>query len=146
MKLQISLVAIAATVLGIAACAAPADEQGEAGESLGQTSQELCRIGTCDTKRWGGLTSSSGGVFDPGTGGGGTTSGDTGGQTFSCTPIGKECIDPGYRRLSCSPSNPNDCVCMIGCGGSGWPYGTFNPCPSWTPRYTCNSLGSCRCY
>ncbi len=145
MKLQTSVFAAAAVALGIVACAAPAEEQ-ERDEETGTTSQALCRFPPC-TKlgggTWGGLASS--GTLDPGTGG--SSSGGSGtGETFSCTPVGKRCTDPDYRRLACNPYDANDCVCMIGCGGGGWPYGTFNPCPSWSPRYTCNSLGSCRCY
>ncbi|MBX3208764.1 MAG: hypothetical protein KF764_27275 [Labilithrix sp.] len=75
------------------------------------------------------------GVLDPGTP-----------ATFTCKGTGKYCVDPGYLRLACNPANSNECVCMQGCGGGGWPYGTYNACPITTPRYGCNALGTCRCF
>lgn len=137
MKLSTTLFASAAVILGIAACAAPSSDEGD---ETASTTQALCRRGTCDARVGGGSSSgrwSSSGLVaqdDP--------------PSFSCVraPGAKNCLDPGYLALSCNPQNKNECVCIQGCGGGGWPYGTFNPCPSFAPRYVCNAYGSCRCY
>lgn len=138
MNLATTLIASAAVLLGIGACAAPADEDGE---DIGSTQQALCRRGTCDVPPF--PPGSSGGVLAPI---GGNTLDPGTPATFTCKGTGKNCLDPGYLTLSCNPENANDCVCMQGCGGGGWSFGTYNGCPLATHRYGCNALGSCRCY
>lgn len=143
MKLS-SVLAFTAVVLGVTACAVgPADEQGE---NTGTTQEALClNYPDCVVKtggsKWGGLTSSSGGMLDPGTStssSGGTT------QTFTCNGKASLCLDPDNHYLSCN-ADRTSCVCMSGCGGGGWPYGTYNPC-LWGRTYTCTAWGTCSCY
>ncbi len=130
MKLSTILATSAAVLLGVAACAAPADEHESPGEDIDSTSQAL-------SPRHPGASSglTSGGFFEP----------PPSYPTFSCVSTGKDCSNPNYKWLSCNPADPNVCVCMQGCGGGGWPYGTLNPCPYYARNYTCSPAGSCRC-
>lgn len=143
MKLS-SVLAFAAVVLGVTACAVGSSD--EQGENTGSTQQAMClNYPDCITKTsstWGGrLTTSSGGLMlDPGTStssSGGTT------QTFTCDGKASLCLDPDNHYLSCN-ADRTSCVCMSGCGGGGWPYGTYNPC-LWGRSYTCDAWGTCTC-
>lgn len=144
MKLT-SALALTAVVFGVAACATGSTD--EQGENTGSTQQAMCLnypdcITSTSTRTWdryntGGLntldtTSSS-------------SSGGTSTTTFSCNGKASLCLDPDNHYLACNPSNPNECVCMTGCGGGGWPYGTYNPCP-YGKTYSCTSYGYCTCW
>lgn len=146
MKLSYVL-ASAAVVLGATACAAGSPDEAQS-EHTGSTQQAMClNYPDCITKTsstWGDkITTSSGGLMlDPGTStssSGGTT------DTFTCDGKASACLDPNNHYLSCN-ADRTSCVCMTGCGGNGWPYGTYNPCPWYAPNYTCTYYGSCRCY
>lgn len=145
MKLH-SVLASALIVVGVTACAV-GDEP--AAENTGTTQEALCvnypdclvRTGT--KRIGGGISSSSGGTLDPGTSTSSSSSSGGGGQTFTCNGKASLCLDPENRYLACN-ADRTECVCMQGCGGNGWPFGTFNPC-LYGGRYTCTSYGYCTC-
>lgn len=151
MKLS-SVLALTAAVVGIAACAAGSPDEAQS-ENTGSTQQAMClNYPNClpKTRNWGGLTSSSGDlvVLDPVTttssssSSGSTSGGLQSGQTFQCDGKASACLDVDNHYLSCNDDRTS-CVCMSGCGGGGWPYGTYNPC-MYGLTYTCISY-TCRC-
>jgi hypothetical protein len=154
MKLVNVLLASASVILGIAACAAPASEEREAVE---ESSQALCMKGQiCTGSSSGFLSSTSGGVLDPGTStssSGTTTSGYQcnvpPGGSFYCSGSVKTC-NGGSAKATSYPCDMTvrclngSCDCVPGCGGGGWTFGSWNPC-MYGRTYTCDSSGYCRC-
>ena len=135
MKLVNVLFASTAVVLGIAACAAPSEEQGETTES---SSQALCPRGMECTPP---STSSGGLVMDPGP------------TTFTCSgqiPGSSSTDYCSYLRTVCPNGTTTNCKCEQYCKvpgggpGGGFPIGSWSPCRAGY-TYTCNNLGQCRC-
>ena len=113
---------------------APADKATHE-PAIGQTQQALCPVGQdCTpvrTSRFGQLATVDTVVLAP----------PDPAPSFTCST----------KRNGCDPFLTYDAttqtyVCVWGCGGGGFGYARYNPCPSWAPNYVCTPYGTCSCY
>lgn len=145
--IKASLLATLVVSVLVTACAAETSDSSseprtdsEQAAEIGQTKQELCPVGMiCTPPRRtlgfnvGDLTAVDG--VSTGTGGGGTP------PTFTCSTRRNLC-DP---YLTYDPAT-SSYICVWGCGGGGFGFARYNPCPSWAPNYVCTPYGTCSCY
>jgi hypothetical protein len=153
MKLASVLLGSVSIVLGIAACAAPADEP----ENTGSTAQALCPRGQiCQVPKttwYGGTSSGDFGVLDPGTSSSGGTTGTNAcdvqpsgtftcsGPVPSCGTVSKTTTEGCDLTVRCTELG---CDCIPGCGGGSWGFGSWNPC-MYGRTYRCDPSGYCTC-
>lgn len=145
MTSKASLLASLFASMLLAACAAetsdPGSESAPADQAakepkVGQTQEALCPVGQdCTPIRTGSSRFHDIATTD------GTLAPPNPAPSFTCSTKRNGC-DP---VLTYDPATQTY-VCVWGCGGGGFGYARYNPCPSWAPNYVCTPYGTCSCY
>jgi hypothetical protein len=134
-----SLIASLFALVGITACAAETSgPEGTGGDdpaaAVGQVQQPICYIGkpcrTTSGSRLGGAFTVSGTFVAT----------DPSGPTFTCSTDEHIC-DPVLDQ-----DESGNWYCKEPCGSGGFGLARYNPCPYWSPNYTCTPYGTCQCY